>query len=82
MTNEEAIKKLTRLKNEFLEEYLDFDGTVSAYDLAIEALEKQIPKKVIKYNYTTDVCCPYCGEVVLYSYCRNCGQRLNWKKEE
>lgn len=40
MTREEAIKKLTQLKNKFLDEYIDYDGTTSAYDMAIEALSQ------------------------------------------
>ena len=41
MTREEAIKKLTQLKNKFLDEYIDFDGTTSAYNMAIEALKEE-----------------------------------------
>lgn len=40
MTREEATIKLTRLKNKFLDEYVDYDGTASAFDMAIEALAK------------------------------------------
>lgn len=72
MTIKEAIKDIKEIK--------PYVGGKSL-NMAIEALEKQIPKKVIRYSYTTDVCCPYCGEVVLYSYCRNCGQRLDWSEK-
>lgn len=41
MTREEAIKKLTQLKNKFLDEYIDYDGTTSACDMAIEALKER-----------------------------------------
>ena len=49
-----------------------------ACEVAIEALEKQIPKKVIGYE------CPNCGEctdfngVNKFDYCAECGQRLDW----
>ena len=80
MTREEAIIKLTQLKNKFLEEYIDYDGTTSAYNLAIEALEKQMPKSPV---YLTDWYagkCPVCDRRV-YRYdncCRGCGQKLYW----
>ena len=52
---------------------------------AIEALEKQIPKKPeIKDEYYV---CPVCGVYQETSegnppYCINCGQRLLWEVEE
>lgn len=50
-------------------------------DLAIEALEKQIPKKPIEYE------CPVCkdsvgykfGESYMMPHCENCGQKLDWE---
>lgn len=51
-------------------------------DMAIKALEKQIPKK------PTDRCmykeCPACGEVEIEfcKYCPNCGQKLDWRNKE
>lgn len=63
-----------------------------AMRIAIQALEKQIPKKVVrdgKWIYK----CPRCGECaetdcgdVFYDYrldyCNGCGQRLDWSDEE
>ena len=63
---------------------------LKGYDMAIEALEKQIPKKMEqkahpdfphmgKFWHCT------CGVYYLESggnYCGNCGQRLEWGKEE
>lgn len=45
----------------------------------IEALEKQMPKKVDEY-LTSSFCCPICTNVLSrYSiYCPNCGQALDW----
>lgn len=66
------------------------------YDLAIEALEKQLPKKVENLTGYRDLYghlifykgfCPSCGFVVnsgKNNYCNACGQKLDWKevKEE
>ena len=57
-----------------------------AFETAIEALEKQIPKSPldITMEYNGDYGkCPCCGTPVSDFYekrmCRNCGQRLDWK---
>ena len=66
-----------------------------ALDIAIEALEKQLPKRP---NFSGDGYapdgtfvydmweCPCCGEEYEvdydeYDYCPNCGQRLVWSEE-
>ena len=63
-----------------------------ALGLAIQALEKQIPKKVVKdgkWSYK----CPCCGECAetdcgdafydyRLDYCNGCGQKLDWSDEE
>ena len=57
----------------------------AAVDMAIEALEKQIPKKPeLKGEYYI---CPVCGVYQETSegnppYCINCGKRLLWEVEE
>ena len=68
-----------------------------AFQIAINALEKQIPKKPIMKQYFDDMeeeylCCPTCGEILtdripldnkdFYFHCLNCGQRLDWSAEE
>lgn len=68
-----------------------------AVDVAIQALEKQIPKKPIMKQYFEDLeeeylCCPTCGEILtdripadnktFYFHCMNCGQKFNWGDEE
>lgn len=46
-----------------------------------EALEKQTPKKPIKYK--DEIVCPSCKTLVGSSpYCRYCGQALDWGVEE
>lgn len=60
--------------------------------MAIQALEKQILKKVVKES-KWDCVCPCCGgsaytdcEDGFYNYsldyCNNCGQKLDWSDEE
>lgn len=64
---------------------------VSALKTAIEALEKQIPKKPDIHPceengvYATLTCCPTCGDIVEVEYnkcCGNCGQKLGWGDDE
>lgn len=58
-------------------------------NLAIQALEKQIPKKVKQYNdksifiYEGVFYCPSCQENVSMDdvYCCQCGQSLDWEVE-
>lgn len=48
-------------------------------DVAIWALEKQIPKKPIKDD--DNMVCPMCGTIIGMSpYCAKCGQALDWGK--
>ena len=67
-----AYKSPTILKEQIdmIEEY---------YNLAIEALEKQLPKKpVLKRNaYGGISVCPICGASDYGKYCRQCGQRID-----
>lgn len=48
--------------------------------LAIEALEKQIPKVPIDKIMFKE--CPKCGSVDLGRYCMECGQKIDWSDEE
>lgn len=76
MTLEEAIHRLETHK-----EYISPHGrfTEEAIDMAIEALEKQIPKEPTWR-------CPSCNapyeEDEKYHYCPSCGQRLDVGEEE
>lgn len=63
-------------------------------DFAIQALEKQIPKKAyhissVDDNDNANVECPACHATTDYAvnvikrgYCWNCGQRLDWGDEK
>lgn len=61
-----------------------------SYDIAISAIEKQIPKKPTKTNdetgirYTDSYRCPNCGRSFsgtgIASFCYHCGQALRWEE--
>lgn len=63
-----------------------------AYDIAISAIEKQIPMRPQKTNdelqirYTDSYRCPNCGRAFagtgIASYCYHCGQALNWEDND
>ena len=81
MTPEEAIKTIQAAIAEVEWEYL-LDYSV-AFETALNALEKQIPKKVTKSA------CPSCNRIFLFrhsekrkgDYCDNCGQALDWSDD-
>ena len=94
MTESEAIKELHEIG--------PIGGIIpqkraEAIDMAINALEKQIPKKPIMKPYYEDMeeeylCCPTCGEILtdripldnkdFYFHCLNCCQKLNLESDE
>ena len=97
MTESEAIEKLKnmRLYMQIEDKNNDCKFTEDDYkanEMAIQALEKQIPKKPIFANnmMTKDkfLMCPCCGFrfpdslVFLKTRCWNCGQKLDWSDEE
>ncbi|MGN0114847.1 MAG: hypothetical protein ACI396_05930 [Acutalibacteraceae bacterium] len=84
MTTEEAIKTIEVAIADVEWNYpLDYS---IAFETAIEALKKQIPKKPIKTNEGHLAC--QCGLVIqkgnrrrcLY-YCDNCGQKISWESD-
>jgi len=54
-----------------------------AMELAVDALEKQIPKKP-KMPFDACWICPICGSRVehTFKHCRRCGQAIDWGTEE
>lgn len=102
MDNREAIQLLDKLllRSDFTDQYGDM-GDSSPYEEAVEiarqAIEKQIPKKVKREFLAIGgaiTCieaeiCPNCGkdiyddevEVSYYEYCPDCGQALDWSDE-
>lgn len=98
MTNKEAIERIENLKVkaevalsnsntscEWLKE--DVKGTITAFTMAIDALEKQMPKKLIDNIEREWFECPTCGRVIVTYYagerhhCK-CGQALDWSNKD
>lgn len=93
MTAKEAIKILQELSLERCETVrldcgnCDKCEVIKAYNMAIIALEKQIPKKphknYEKLNLKWCECGNYLGELKNeQNYCKRCGQALDWGEEE
>lgn len=89
MTIEEAIKLLEIQKPVLgCKEYKK--PLMTAYDMAIEALEKQIPKKPFqdKDIYGTKyLLCRECSKILSFvgfvaRYCPDCGQKIDWSGED
>ena len=79
MTESEAIEKLKnmRLFMQITDNNSDCKFTEDDYkanEMAIQALEKQIPKK--RYSYNCPVCSHYFEDGECFTYCHECGQRL------
>lgn len=85
--------KILEIAEEIETETLDFKNIpVENLEVVIEALEKQVPKKVdFEEDVTEDMCaeCPSCGSFLGYQvdcldenyqldYCQHCGQKLDW----
>ena len=71
----------------------NFGNQKKAFQMALQALEKQIPKKVQlrhirKFDGFDDGECLTCGQSVsrdcdgTYNFCPDCGQKLDWRGEE
>ena len=81
MTESEAKAILERDLN-CLKQNKALPDSIEAMQIAINALEKQIPQKISKEGYCgfVDYICPVCGNDIdlnkKYNYCSNCGQRL------
>lgn len=95
MTESEAIEWIKELKNsEEMQDFYYAESFIEACDMAIQALEKQIPQSPDyegdgysngQLVYDTWVC-PCCGhhyEVDYddYEYCPKCGQHIDWRNE-
>ena len=89
MENERRIHKYgTHISPSIPKEQISKIG--ECYDLAIEALEKQLPKKLIEHHYEEPGETPYikygCGNGCKMQpsrsgkYCNQCGQRIDWSE--
>ena len=99
MTAEEAIKELKyRIKLTKRACLKSMPEQIKVFEMAIEALEKQIAKKpknikdyffpeTYDYDYST-ADCPCCGENFSFdesyqiNFCNGCGQAIDWSEEE
>lgn len=98
MTENEAIKEVRFNMSKIGLKENSVKRVVKARDLAIKALEKQIPKKPIFNHNLSDTLSVFhceCGNTIKVShdigimnnnnapnYCSNCGCRLDWSDEE
>ena len=90
MTESEAIKMLEIQKPAYgCKEYKK--PLMYAYEMAIKALEKQIPKKPIKsenqvVRYVNTYYCPTCELGItgtnIAKWCYHCGQAIDWSDED
>ena len=64
--------------------HVDDNDVLAARDMAISALERQIPKKPKDIGYFIEIyVCPCCDNSILLqpNFCENCGQALDWGDE-
>lgn len=92
MTNEQAIDELMNFYRVALE--CTDEKAENALRIAIESIEKQIPKKPLdvyiirEYGCVETYTCPSCsykhkkGSAATcgYDYCTECGQRIDWSE--
>ncbi|HAQ41552.1 MAG TPA: hypothetical protein DCM73_12470 [Clostridiales bacterium] len=82
MEIEKAIKLLKADKNLISRKVTRH--TFYEYEEAVQALEKQIPKKPV-WRHDTQLCCSNCGAAVYrdvhWNYCQ-CGQKIDWEDEQ
>lgn len=90
MTPNEAIRRITEHNRIHSKKEPQAILITEAMDMAVKALERQIPKRVVLQPFeeedisTTLSLCPVCGDIVKVEYnkcCANCGQKLNWRYE-
>lgn len=79
MNIEAAIKNLNAMKKNY-DQRDKKSIPIQTIDMAIEALEKQIPKEPIKLKAMTYKRCPVCKNNVENLYCPSCGQNIDWEE--
>ena len=82
MTEQEAIKDITRQLLEIESEDADVTISTKSLRMGIKALEKQIAKKPIwnTSEFVNRHHCPSCDGIVWVEqpHCGYCGQKLDW----
>ena len=88
MTVQEAIREF-KLRLAIPDYKKQIPEYYQAMDIAVQSLEKQIPKKplpvITHYNEFICAICPSCQKIAVEvddNYCRCCGQKLDWGGEE
>lgn len=82
MSPNEAIGALKLINLKGVHPFYDWEEMLEVRDIAINALEKQMPKKLKDDGW---LYCPICGRDVLmdrFNYCPDCGQALDWSDAE
>lgn len=85
MTESEAIKEVRFNMSKIGLNNKTAERVREAKNMAIQALEKQIPKKVLSTQDKEFALCPCCNGKGLsdkQKYCDNCGCKLDWSDEE
>lgn len=94
MTSEEAKKQIIKLQHQIYKNWggdieLEADEHYEALDEAIDAIEKQIPKKPAEMKvdeYCVDWVCQKCERFHRtewkMAFCSSCGQAIKWGKNE
>ena len=76
-----AIEYLIKNTHKMVEENNNY--AVQSVSLAIEALEKQVPKEIKIYDYGK-AHCPVCKTDIhgigKIKYCFHCGQKMDWDR--
>jgi hypothetical protein len=89
MTESEAIKRIKECRN--TPNFQPYIYMNEALNMAMQALEKQIPKKPVKsekqvVRYVNTYYCPICNLGItgtnIAKWCYHCGQKLDWSDEE
>ena len=82
---EQAIKLLEMLSSDEFQQFTSSEFDDAIYT-AIEALQKQIPKKPVVSDDGLHIICPNCSVPLIYflhtsntDCCDKCGQRLDWE---
>lgn len=95
----EAIERIHKMRDEYnatlrslpkkTRERSDYNNYVDAFLVAIESLEKQLPKKPDIMDYILgdiNFKCPTCKSEYIcekgyeHFYCPNCGQKIKWSE--
>ena len=90
MTTQKTIEWLEAIEEKYIhggDELFDQKRKI-AISNAVEALEKQIPKKLVYIGI--EQCCPVCKEGICLigddgcygNFCGNCGQALDWSENK